>query len=79
MIALLCCSFMPIVYVIDRIHNDFKFGDEVPTKVKCVFTWTRPYLQFVSMQVLTFREFRQDALMVATHNRPLTDLEAKTK
>ena len=36
MITLLHRSFMPIISLVEKMHTDFKVGDQVPTKVKCI-------------------------------------------
>ena len=70
-------SFMPIIFLIERIHNDFKVGNKVPTKVNCVhIEKTILTLCLNASRYLPRIPPKLDALVVEPHNCPLTAVEA---
>ena len=80
MITLLYRSFMPLISLVEKIHTDFKVGDWVPTKVKCIhMEKTTLALCLNASTYLPRVHAKIDALTLAIWNRPATNLEAKAR
>ena len=80
MITLLYRNFMPRIWLIERVHTDFKEGDAVPTKVKLLhMEKTILALCLNAGTYLPRVQARFDVFAVAAQNGPLTDMQSKSK
>ena len=80
MITMLYRNFMPIMCFIARVHNNFKEGDAVPTKVKLLhMEKTILALCLNAGTYLPRVQAKLDACAVAAQNEPLTDMQSKSK
>ena len=80
MITMLYRNFMPIIFLIERVHSDFKEGDAVPTKVKLLhMEKTILALCLNACTYLLRVQAKLDAFAVAAQNAPLTDMQSKSK
>ena len=80
MITMLYRNFMPIICLIQRVHTNFKEGDDVPTKVKLLrMEKTILALCLNAGTYLPRVEAKLDAFALAAQNGPLTDMQSKSK
>ena len=80
MITMLYRNFTPIIYLIERVHTDFKEEDVVPAKVKLLhMEKTILALCLNAATYLPRIQAKRDAFVVAAQNGPLTDVHAKSK
>ena len=80
MITILYRNFMPIMFVTERVHTDFKEGDTVRTKVKPLHM--KKTILALCLNAGTYLprvQAKLDAFVVAAQNGPLTDVQVKSK